>query len=99
MSDRDSNSNSDSKVEGEIISVNTAKRYELYSRKGKEDLERKAIEEKKLPSIKNVRAGFYIEKNARDNTGAKVQFKEDIEISDILEAKKSRSRQLKLVKE
>ena len=87
-----SSSNSDSKVEGEIISINTAKRYKPYSRKGKEDLERKTTEEKKLPSIKNIKIGFYIEKNARDNTGAKVQFKEDIEISDILEAKKSRSR-------
>ena len=67
-----SSSNSDSKVEGEIISINTTKRYKLYSRKSKEDLERKAIEEKKLPSIKNIRVGFYIERNARDNIGAKV---------------------------
>ena len=87
-----SSSNSDSKVEGEIISINTAKRYKPYSRKGKEDLERKAIEEKKLPSIKNIRIGFYIERNARDNIRVKVRFKEDIEILDIPEAKKSRSR-------
>ena len=67
--------------------------------KSKEDLERKAIEEKKLPSIKNIKAGFYIERNARDNTGAKVRFKKDVEILDIPEAKKSRSRRLKPVKE
>ena len=79
-------------MEGEIISVNTAKRYEPYSRKGKEDLERKATEEKKLPGTKNVKVGFYTERNVRDNTGAKVRFKEDVEISDIPEAKKSRSR-------
>ena len=87
-----SSSNSDSKVKREIISINTAKRYKLYSRKGKEDLERKAIEEKKLPSTKNIKVGFYIERNARDNIGAKVRFKEDVKISDIPEAKKSRSR-------
>ena len=98
MSDSGS-SNSDSKVEGEIISVNTAKRYKPYSRKGKEDLERKAAEEKKLPSTKNVRVGFYTERNARDNAGAKVRFKKDVEISDVPEAKKSRSRQLKPAKE
>ena len=69
----DSNSsNSGSKVEGEIISINTAKRYKLYSRKGKEDLKRKAIEEKKLSSTKNIKIRFYIERNTRDNTGAKV---------------------------
>ena len=33
-----------------------------------------------------------MERNARDNIGAKVRFKKDIEISDIPEAKKSRSR-------
>ena len=92
-------SDSDSEVEGEIISINTAKRYEPYSRKGKEDLERKATEEKKLPGAKNVRAGFYTERNARDNAGAKVRFEEDVEISDIPEAKKSRSRQPKPAKE
>ena len=67
-----SSSNSDSKVEGEIISINTAKRYKPYSRKSKEDLERKATEEKKLSSIKNIRIEFYIERNARDNIGVKV---------------------------
>ena len=67
-----SSSNSDSKVEGKIISINTAKRYKPYSRKSKEDLERKATEEKKLPSTKNIRVGFYIERNARNNIGAKV---------------------------
>ena len=92
-------SNSNSKVEGEIVSINAAKRYEPYSRKGKEDLERKATEEKKLPGAKNVKAGFYTERNARDNAGAKVRFKEDVEISDIPEAKKSRSRQPKPAKE
>ena len=85
-------SDSDFEVEGEIVSVNAAKRYEPYSRKGKEDLERKAAEEKKLPSTKNVRAGFYTERNARDNAGAKVRFEEDVEMSDVPEAKKSRSR-------
>ena len=87
-----SSSDSDSEVEGEIVSINTTKRYEPYSWKGKEDLERKAAEEKKLPGAKNVRVGFYTERNARDNTGAKVRFKEDVEMSDIPEAKKSRSR-------
>ena len=50
-----SSSNSDSKIEGEIISINITKRYKLYFLKGKEDLERKAIEKKKLPSIKNIK--------------------------------------------
>ena len=45
-----------------------------------------------LPSIKNIKVGFYIERNARDNIGAKVRFKEDIEILDIPKVKKSRGR-------
>ena len=67
-----SSSNSNSKVEGKIISINTTKRYKPYSRKSKEDLERKAIEEKKLPSIENIKVGIYIERNARDKIGIKI---------------------------
>lgn len=88
----ESSSDSDTEEEIESVSVAAARRFDPYARPGVDGIERRAEVERRLPSAKNLRPGFYAERGSKD-AGTRVHFEEgDVEMSDASDASKSSER-------